>query len=158
MESLLHNPTFLQIVKYGLCGGLATICHIIFFHLIAWKMFPALQPHDHAVRIFKLKIREINDYHRSRNSMISNCVAFMLSNAVSYITNVLWVFHPGRYNFFVEISLFYAVSGVSILIGTTIMGVLIKRFGILTTYAFGTNIVVAVMINFVVRKFFIFQG
>jgi len=35
---------------------------------------------------------------------------------------------------------------------------LIKRFGMLTTYAFGSNIFAALMINYAMRKFFIFKG
>ena len=54
--------------------------------------------------------------------------------------------------------MFYAVSGISLLIGTVLMGYLIKRFGMLTTYAFASNIVTAVMINYAVRKFVIFSG
>ena len=54
--------------------------------------------------------------------------------------------------------MFYAVSGISVFLGTILMGFLINRFGILTTYAFGSNIFTAVMINYAVRKFFIFHG
>jgi putative flippase GtrA len=50
------------------------------------------------------------------------------------------------------------VSGFSILLGTLLMGFLIKRFGMLTTYAFVANIVTAVMINYAMRKFVIFHG
>jgi hypothetical protein len=38
------------------------------------------------------------------------------------------------------------------------MGFLIRRFGMLTTYAFGANILAALLINYVMRKFFIFNG
>lgn len=158
MEQLLHNANFIQFIKYALAGGLATLCHILFFHLTAWKIFPALQPQDHFVRLLNLPIREINDYQRARNSMLSNFSAFMLSNMVAYITNILWVFQAGRHHFIIEIALFYAVSGISMAIGTSLMGILIKRFGLLTTYAFGANIFSAVMINYAVRKFFIFAG
>jgi len=155
---ILENENLIQFIKYGLAGGLATLCHIVFFHLVAWKMFPALQKEDPVVKLLHINIVPINDYHRARNSMVSNFLAFMVSNMVAYITNILWVFEGGRYNFFVEILLFYAVSGISMVIGTSFMGLLIKRFGLLTTYAFGANIVTAVMINYAVRKFFIFQG
>lgn len=158
MESLLQNDNLIQFIKYALAGGLATITHIVFFHLVAWKMFPALQPQDHFVRLLGLKIRKITDTHRARNSAISNILAFIVSNAVAYITNYLWVFEPGRHSIFVEIALFYAGSGVSMALGTGLMGVLIKRFGLLTTYAFGSNIVIAVLINYALRKFVIFQG
>lgn len=158
MEALLANENLIQFIKYGLAGGLATVVHICMFHLVAWKLFPALQENDHAVRLLNLKIRPINEYQRARNSMISNTIAFLISNLVAYITNILWVFQPGRHPFIIEILLFYAVSGISVLIGTMLMGVLIRRFGMLTTYAFVTNIITAVMINYAMRKFFIFHG
>ncbi|MEE4314054.1 MAG: GtrA family protein [Desulfofustis sp.] len=153
-----ESDTIIQFIKYALAGGLATAAHIAVFHVIAWKIFPALQPHDHAVRLLRLRIREINDYQRARNSMISNAMAFLVANMVAYLTNIMWVFERGRHGFLVEISLFYLVSGISVALGTSLMGVLIRRFGMLTTYAFAANIVTAVMINYAVRKFFIFQG
>ncbi|MGA7279922.1 MAG: GtrA family protein [Desulfocapsaceae bacterium] len=158
MEALLANENLIQFIKYGLAGGLATVVHICVFHLVAWKLFPALQENDHAVRLLNLQIRPINEYQRARNSMISNVIAFLISNLVAYITNILWVFQPGRHPFIIEILLFYAVSGISVLIGTMLMGILIRRFGMLTTYAFVTNIITAVMINYAMRKFFIFHG
>ena len=154
----MDTAAYLQFIKYALAGGLATITHILIFHLVGWKLFPALQSKDHAVRFFKLNLAEIDDRTRSRNSMIDNCIAFLVSNMVAYITNILWVFKGGKYSFFIEILFFYAVSGISVLLGTLLMGILIRRFGILTTYAFGANIFTAVMINYAVRKFLIFHG
>lgn len=156
--TLLENENLIQFIKYGLAGGLATITHICIFHVLAWKLFPSLQEKDHAVRFFKLKIRKTNDYQRARNSMIANVIAFILACMVAYITNILWVFERGRHNIVIEILLFYAVSGIAAFIGTIMMGTLIKRFGMLTTYAFASNIFAAVMINYALRKFFIFQG
>jgi putative flippase GtrA len=156
--NLLENETLIQFVKYALAGGLATATHICLFHLMAWRLLPSLQAHDHAVRFFKLKIKEVTDSQRARNSMIANLVAFLIANMVAYITNILWVFERGRHPLVLEILLFYAVSGISAFTGTLLMGVLIKRFGMLTTYAFTSNIVTAVLINYAVRKYFIFQG
>ena len=158
MTSLLQNENLIQFIKYALAGGLATLTHIVIFHIVALKMFPALQKNDHIVRMFNIKIPELDNNLRARNSMISNFLAFMVANLVAYITNILWVFEAGKYHFIIEILLFYAVSGLSMVIGTSLMGLLIKRFGLLTTYAFTTNIFTAVMINYVLRKFFIFQG
>ncbi|MFT5730429.1 MAG: putative flippase GtrA [Desulforhopalus sp.] len=154
----LDTNSILQFVKYALAGVLAGVTHIIVFHLIAWKIFPALQEKDHAVRFFNLTIRKINDTTRARNSMISNFIAFLISNMVAYITNILFVFQGGKYHFVLEIFLFYMVSGVSTFLGTILMGILIRRFGLLTTYAFVSNIFTAVMFNYVMRKFFIFNG
>jgi putative flippase GtrA len=152
------TTALIQFIKYALAGGLATITQIIIFHLVGWKLFPALQEKDHAVQFFKLSIEQVDDSRRARNSMIANTIAFMVANMVAYITNILWVFEGGKYNVVIEILLFYAVSGVSVFLGTVLMGILIKRFGMLTTYAFCANIFTAVMINYAMRKFFIFQG
>lgn len=156
--NLLANETLIQFIKYALAGGVATLTHIAIFHLIGWKLFPCLQEKDHAVRLFRLKIEQINNARRARNSMITNIIAFLGANMVAYILNILWVFERGRHHIVLEIFFFYLVSGISVAIGTVLMGVLIKRFGLLTTYAFMANIITAVMINYAVRKFFIFQG
>ena len=74
------------------------------------------------------------------------------------IFNIYWVFEAGRHHWLVEVGLFYAVSGISVAIGTGLMGWLIKRYGVRTTYAFVSNIVTAVLINYAARKFFIFKG
>ncbi|EKD36619.1 MAG: hypothetical protein ACD_75C01437G0004 [uncultured bacterium] len=155
---ILDNPAIIQFIKYALAGGLATVTHIVIFHLIAWKIFPSLQEKDHAVRAFKLTIRKVNDATRARNSMIGNFIGFLIANMVAYIANILFVFQGGKYHIVIEILLFYAVSGLSAFLGTILMGLLIRRFGLLTTYAFGANIFTAVMFNYVMRKFFIFHG
>ena len=90
--------------------------------------------------------------------MLSNATAFVVSNLVAYLINIYWVFVPGRYHWMMEMALFYLVSGVAIGIGTFIMGVLIRRFGMLTSHAFTANIFAALMINYAMRKFFIFNG
>ncbi len=156
--NFLENETLLQFIKYGLAGGVATLTHICIFHLVGWKLFPCLQAKDHAVRLFKLKIKKLDNRRRARNSMVTNGISFLIANMVAYILNILWVFERGRHHVIVEIFYFYLVSGVSTLIGTMLMGALIRRFGVLTTHAFVTNIFMAVMINYAMRKFFIFQG
>ena len=159
-DQLLSNQAgaLVQFIKYGISGCVAVAAHILVFHLVAWKVFFALQSNDWFVRLFNLPIRELDDSARSQNSMLSNVIAFMVSNLVAYIINVYWVFVPGRYHWIVEVALFYLVSGVALVVGTVIMGLLIKRFGMLTTYAFGSNIFAALMINYAMRKFFIFKG
>ena len=153
-----ESANVIQFIKYGISGCIAVAAHILVFHLVAWKIFFALQSNDWFVRLFNLPIRELDDGTRSQNSMLSNVFAFMISNLVAYIINVYWVFVPGRYHWMVEIVLFYLVSGASLVIGTAIMGLLIRRFGMLTTYAFGSNIFTALLINYAMRKFFIFKG
>jgi putative flippase GtrA len=148
----------IQFIKYGIAGGIATLTHIVIFHLFAWKLFPALQENDSAVKYLHLSVARLDDATRSFNSMLDNFAAFMLSNLVAYLLNGAWVFKRGRHSLPVEIALFYLVSGISMAIGTALMGFLIREFGIRTTYAFFTNVATAVMINYAVRKFFIFKG
>lgn len=160
IASFLGNDSgnLIQFIKYGISGCVATAIHITIFHLLAWKVFIALQAEDWFVKVFNLPIEELDDATRSRNSMLSNATAFLVSNLAAYLINIYWVFVPGRYHWIVEIALFYLVSGVAIVIGTSIMGVLIRRFGMLTTYAFTSNLFAALMINYAMRKFFIFNG
>jgi putative flippase GtrA len=90
--------------------------------------------------------------------MIGNVIAFLFSNMVAYLINSFWVFERGRHSLLVEVVLFYLVSGISMAIGTVLMGLLIRRLHLLTTFAFGANLVSAVMINYVMRKYLIFLG
>ena len=160
IASFLGNDAggLIQFIKYALSGCVATAIHIMVFHLAAWKLFIALQAEDWFVKFFDLRMENLDDVARSRNSMLSNAIAFMVSNLAAYLINITWVFVPGRFHWIVEITLFYLVSGVAIAIGTAIMGALIRRFGMLTTYAFTSNLFVALMINYAMRKFFIFNG
>jgi putative flippase GtrA len=160
IESLLSRDAgpLVQFIKYGISGGIATTVHIIVFHALAWRLFPALQESDAAVKLFKLHVPEMDDRRRSFNSMIDNGGAFVVSNLVAYLLNIAFVFTPGRHHWTIEVALFYAVSGISIVFGTALMGWLIRRYGMRTTYAFGANLVTALLINYAVRKFFIFNG
>ncbi len=148
----------IQFIKYAIAGGIATAVHITVFHICAWKLFPALQEQDWAVKLLGLRVAPEDDRLRSRNSMIDNGIAFLFSNMTAYLVNIFWVFEPGRYHWLVEVGLFYAVSGVSVVIGTALMGWLIRRYGMTTTYAFITNLVSALLINYAMRRFVIFNG
>jgi putative flippase GtrA len=147
-----------QFIKYAICGGIATATHITLFHLVGWRLFPCLEARDPFVRYLHLHVPAVDIHRRARNSMITNVIGFLISNLVAYVLNILFVFKAGRHHWFVELASFYAVSAISLVLGTSLMGYLIRRFGLLTTIAFGSNIVTALLINYAVRKYFIFQG
>ena len=94
------------------------IVHITIFHLVAWKIFPSLQENDFAVAMLGLSVAEVDVATRSLNAMLSNGVAWIFGNLVSYLLNIFWVFESGRRNRIIEIGLFYLVSGVSMGVGT----------------------------------------
>ena len=156
---LSHDaPPLVQFVKYGLAGGLATVTHVLAFFLVGFLLFPCVTDNDPLVKLFGLVAPAVDEALRARHAVFSNVVAFFVSNTVCYLANRWFVFRPGRHHVVIEFLLFLAVSAVSMIIGTTLMGVLIQRFGIETTYAFGANILSSLAINYVMRKFFVFKG
>ena len=156
---LSHDaPPFVQFIKYGLAGGFATVTHIVVFFLAGFFLFPCVSAEDPLVKLFGLVAPAVDEVLRARYAVFSNLTAFMFSNTVCYIMNRLFVFRPGRHHIVIEFLLFLAVSAVSMTVGTTLMGVLIKQFGVQTTYAFGANILSSLAINYVMRKFFVFKG
>ena len=152
-----------QFVKYAIAGGIATAVNIVAFFLAGWFLFPCLTESDILVRLLRRLRGEIalpvaRAGSRAANAVKCNIVAFLVSNAVCYILNRLFVFEPGQHGIVVEALLFFAVSAASTFIGTVCQTILIKKLNMQTTLAFSANLVAALMINFVMRKFVIFKG
>ena len=160
LKALLSHDAHpaIQFIKYGIAGGVATVTNIVIFQLAGWLLLPCLEERSLFVMIFGLDLPAISDTLRARNAVIDNSIAFVISNFVCYLLNILFVFKPGRHHWLVEIGLFYAVSGVSFALGTGLMGWMIAQYGIPTDIAFGANIVTALLINYAMRKFVIFKG
>lgn len=156
---LSHDaPPLVQFVKYGVAGGIATAAHILTFFLAGFLLFPCVTQDDILVKLLGLTAPAVEEALRARHAVYANVLAFCVSNTVCYIINRLFVFRPGRHHVVLEFALFLAVSAISMTIGTTLMGILIKQFGLQTTLAFGANLVSSLAINYVMRKFFVFKG
>lgn len=147
-----------QFLKYAIAGSVAVTVHIICFYILSWLVIPALEGNDIVVKFLHLSADKINDTIRARNAGINNWLAFIVSNFVAYILNIAWVFESGRHHRVLEILMFYAVSAISIAVGTAVMWLLIQFFGISTTFSFAADLVAAAAVNFVVRKYYIFKG
>lgn len=147
-----------QFMKYAVVGGLSTVVHIVTFFIVGMFLLPCVTENDIMVRLLRLKPKAVEERRRARNASISNIVAFTVSNVFCYVLNRLFVFQPGRHCVAVEFLLFFGVSAVAIALGTAIMRWLIRRFGMQTTLAFGANLVTSLVFNFVLRKFFVFNG
>jgi putative flippase GtrA len=152
-----HSP-LVQFIKYAIAGGIATVVNILLFYCFALKLMPALDPSDAVAKLLHLDVSLLSDTVRARNSMIDNGIAFIFSNLTAYLINIFWVFESGRHNRVREILFFYLVSGVSFVLGTSLMGFLIHHFGMMTTIAFAANGVTALLINYALRKYFVFKG
>lgn len=151
------NP-YVQFVKYGICGGVATFVDILVFYTLAFNFIPALTNSDPIVTHLHLQVGAIPEATRSNHFVIDTVLAFLFSNTTAYILNALWVFTPGRHQRHIEIALFYIVSIISIATGTFIGWVMIKYFGLSTSFSYVSKCVAALMINYVCRKFVIFKG
>ncbi len=147
-----------QFIKYGIAGGTATAVHIATFFLCGWFLLPCLTPDDITVKLLGLTAPAISESVRAWHAGVCNALAFFVSNTLCYVLNRLFVFKPGRHHWILEFLLFFAVSGVSMVIGTAIQTFLITHQGVQTTVAFGANIVCALLINYAMRKFVIFKG
>ncbi len=135
----------LQFIKYGFCGLGAFIAHQVVWITFATWVFPALSP-------------DLPDETRAINSTISNAIAFLFSNAFAYMTNVLWVFTPGRHSRLWEFVYFTLISSISFAGGLAAGPALIALLGINSFIAQFTMAFTSALINFICRKFFVFKG
>lgn len=147
----------IQFVKYGIAGCTAAGFDIVIFSLLAWKLFPALKDDELVVKLFNLDIPDVAVHLRAWYYIIDKTIAFMISNFIAYVINIYWVFTPGRHSRRKEIILFYIVSIVSFVLGTSVGALLIRYFNFSGLMAYVSNTVAAVMINYAGRKFLIFQ-
>lgn len=154
------NP-LLQFIKYGMCGGIATVVDMAVFFLFAWLVFPALTESDPFAKlldIFDWDIRMVSETVHLRNYWIDKVVCFIFSNLTAYVLNVLFVFKAGKHKRHHELMLFYAVSTVAFFLGTIAGDLLIRFCGFETTYSYGAAMVASVLVNYAGRKLFIFHG
>jgi putative flippase GtrA len=163
MVSLKKSPleksrVGIQFMKYSLCGGFALGVDMVAFFLVAWLLFPALTQDDVLVRLFNMQVDPVAENVRVVNFRISNVCAFMVSNLVAYLLNVRFVFKAGRHSRWKEIGLFYLVSAISVAMGVEFGAMLIKGFGLSTTFSYIAKAISTTLINFVARKFIIFHG
>jgi putative flippase GtrA len=135
---------FLQFVKYGFCGLLAVVVHTVVFGVLSHWINPAIDD-------------SLGDSVRAVRATANNGIAFIFSNFTAYYTNVRWVFVQGRHHPVKEFLIFTLVSAISFSIGLSIVPFLISGFGAQTWVAQGAFVVTAALINYVSRKFFVFQ-
>jgi len=157
-KHLSHDAhPLMQFIKYGVVGGFSTAVHITVFFVCGWFLFPCITQDDILVRLLHLEAPLIDEATRKWSALWCNGIAFFVSNTLCYFLNILVVFKSGKHHWLVEFLLFFAVSGISLVIGASIQTFLIGHYQIQTTFAFGANIFCSLAINFAMRKFFIFQ-
>ncbi|MEZ5326666.1 MAG: GtrA family protein [Verrucomicrobiales bacterium] len=107
------------------------------------------------------------DIERKHNSFVNNTIAFALSTVVAYILNIAFVFTPGRHSKRKEITLFVGVSLISYVGGMLAVDLVFRYLGNVAALASIARFlsvianlgfaVTSAMVNYVCRKFIIFQ-
>lgn len=173
---------FVQFLKYGIAGVVATVVDVGIFYFLSLVIFPAIAPDDTLIvaanalyewggrlcgelrgsswfyDLLHFEVEPLSKSFRERNFLINKCIVFAVSNMVAYLLNMLWVFQPGKHTRRKEVALFYAVAISSFVVGTGLGWALIHFLHMDTTQARIADIVAAVMINFFCRKHLVFKG
>ena len=154
---------FWQFVKYGVIGVLATCVQTGFFYIFASTVLKCLTPDDIAVRLIGLPSAEFTGseaWYCSRGTLAAaaTAIGFTFANIFCWLMNRALVFRPGRYRWYVEFGMFFGTATLATVIALAIMKLLIDCAGMMTTIAVIVEVVVSFLVNFFVRKFFIFKG
>ena len=147
-KSLNHKntPILIQIIKYGACGVLTTITHIILVYTLGSTINPAIGEHI------------AKDLKETR-TIINNIFAFVISNTIAFKLNVNFVFSRGRHSKLKEIILFFIVSGISFfsgLLSIPLVFDLINTNKGIEHFANAAFIISSALVNFICRKYIIF--
>ena len=150
---------FWQFVKYGAIGVMATLVQTGVFYLLATTCLKCLGSDDVMVKILGLAPAEgITDGVRAFRFTLATSVGFVLANVFCWLMNRWFVFRPGKFRWYVEFAMFFGASALATVIALGTMKVLIDSFGMMTTLAVVVEVVVSFLVNFFIRKFYIFKG
>jgi len=155
------NNVHAQFIKYLFCGGITFVVDVLVFYLMAWAVLPSLREGDPFGLIITMiggQIRAVPEEVLLRNFVFNKIAAFLASNTVAYITNVIFVFNSGKHQKFKEVGLFYALSTGSFLFFTWVSRFLIAQFNWQVTFAYFFVFICAMVANFTMRKKFVFKG
>ncbi|MEI6892284.1 MAG: GtrA family protein [Pontiella sp.] len=150
-----------QFLKYLFCGGITFVVDVLVFYLMAWMVLPSLRESDPFGSIITLMgghIRSVPEEVLLKNFVFNKIAAFLASNTVAYVTNVIFVFNDGKHQKVKEIVLFYALSTLSFVAFTLLSRFLIAHFNWQVTWAYFFVFICAMVTNFTMRKKFVFKG
>lgn len=149
-----------QIIKYVISGGISVAVVQITFYLLAWRIFPCMRANDPVARILTelgFSVQVASEDELKRNLWIIMGICFLLSNAVAYILNVLFVFKTGRHRKPLEILFFFGSSLLQFFF-VWIAGILISEYKWEVTYANLAMLLAGIVSNYMIRKHIIFGG
>lgn len=145
---LFHSrdaPAAIQFLKYAICGVGAVLIHVGVYLALLYIVWP------------ELDAPKLDAWTRAKATFGPTAIAFLFSNAFVYWVNMKWVFTPGRHAPLVEFLLFTAVNLPGALTGTLGQAALVYFWHWPGWAAMAGFILPNVLINYLCRKFFIFQ-
>ena len=145
-ESLLsrETPFLIQFGKYGVCGLISVVAFLLVAFLGQW-LFP------------DSFFQDLPSGMRAKNIALLHLVAFLPSNFIAYALNRWLVFTPGRHSAKKEIILFTVVSFLSFVLGEILPLWLVKTINVPTIVANLSFVVSSALVNFIARKFLVFE-
>ena len=150
---------FWQFVKYGAIGVMATLVQTGVFYLLATTCLKCLGSDDVAVKCLGFAAADgLPDGVRAFRFSVATAAGFIVANVFCWLMNRWFVFRPGKFRWYVEFGMFFATSTVATVIALGVSSALIGWFGLMTTLAVLIEVVVSFLVNFFVRKFYIFRG
>ena len=152
-----------QFVKYGTIGVLSTLVQLAVFYLLASTCLKCLEPTDWAVRFLgcpAVAFTGEEPWYASRwlLAAVATAIGFTVANVFCWLMNRWCVFKAGKFRWYIEFALFYGAAASALFVALGVQSVLIGWFGMMTSATAAIEVVVSFLINFFVRKFFIFKG
>jgi putative flippase GtrA len=166
-------PGLIQFALYTFCGGIATASFLGIVVVLSKTLIPAYENTfvaGESVKFFgydlcwlapvkgAVNALAINDGIRAKNLLVNNCIAFLITNVIAYVTNVLIVFKSGRHHPVIEFLMFTLISSISFGISQSAGPYLVQKFGLPTNLAILSNVAASILLNFAGRKFFVFKA
>ncbi len=153
---------FLQFIKYGVIGVMSTMVQYAVFFLLAATCLKCLAADDVAVRLLGFPSAEFTGgepWYATRGMIaaVATGIGFVVANLFCWVMNRMFVFKPGRFSWYAELAMFFVASSLAMVISLFVMKFMIDQLGMMTTVAGLLNVIIAFMINFFVRRFFIFK-
>lgn len=153
---------FWQFVKYGAIGVLSTVIQTAVFYLCAVCLFRCLTPDDWAVTALgfpsaRFTGGEVWYLSRGMLAAVDTAIGFVIANVFCWVMNRIFVFTPGKFSRCREFLLFFGTSAFTTFLALAVMKALIDCFGMMTTLAVFVEVVVSFLVNFSIRKFYIFK-
>ena len=154
---------FWQFVKYGAVGVASTLVQLGVFLVLAATCLRCLTPDDWAVRFLGMPAATFDGSEpwfvsRWFLAAVATAVGFTVANVFCWLLNRAIVFRPGRFAWYAEFAMFYGAAAFATVVALAVQSVLIKYFGLMTSAATLIEVAVSFMVNFFIRKFYIFGG